>query len=322
MNCPKCGTENAPDAAYCSNCGEQLIPTVQVAVERPRTSGLAIASLVLALFGGLVLPALISMILGIIALIQIAKSNGKLTGRGFAIAGIAISGLIVLIVYPVFVRARETARKYSCQNNMKELGTAISMYIGDYDDMLPSSRLYGHPTEWNKANFTKFASEHGTYPPLANDRVRSYPEVLYRYLTNKYIVWCPSDPNCGDTPNQRVSYFWKAAVDYAWFRNRRKTADFAYYAGQIILYEAGGWHWSEGDKGFQDDVSLNCLFMDGHVSVKRIRDSGYAAAEVPPGPLPRSGVGEPAWFNYDAASQKPAGKGIHWDPHVYSDNLP
>jgi prepilin-type processing-associated H-X9-DG protein len=40
-------------------------------------------------------------------------------------------------LFPVFARARENARRSSCQSNLKQIGLAIAQYTQDYDEMLP-----------------------------------------------------------------------------------------------------------------------------------------------------------------------------------------
>jgi prepilin-type N-terminal cleavage/methylation domain-containing protein/prepilin-type processing-associated H-X9-DG protein len=47
---------------------------------------------------------------------------------------IAIIAILAAILFPVFARARENARKSSCQSNLKQLGSAMMMYVQDYDE--------------------------------------------------------------------------------------------------------------------------------------------------------------------------------------------
>jgi hypothetical protein len=67
------------------------------------TSGLAIASLVASLIPFLLLGQITGLVLGIIALQKIKQSNGTIGGKGFAIAGITISSLILLFVLGVLI---------------------------------------------------------------------------------------------------------------------------------------------------------------------------------------------------------------------------
>lgn len=50
---------------------------------------------------------------------------------------IAIIAILAAILFPVFARAREAARKSSCQSNLKQIATGFLMYTQDYDDTYP-----------------------------------------------------------------------------------------------------------------------------------------------------------------------------------------
>jgi len=72
------------------------------------------------------------------------------TRRGFTLIEllvvIAIIAILAAILFPVFAQARESARKTTCVSNLKQVGSALTMYAGDYDETLPwstSSRQSG-----------------------------------------------------------------------------------------------------------------------------------------------------------------------------------
>lgn len=50
---------------------------------------------------------------------------------------IAIISLLAAILFPVFATAREKARQTTCTNNLKQIATAMSLYIQDYDENIP-----------------------------------------------------------------------------------------------------------------------------------------------------------------------------------------
>ena len=52
---------------------------------------------------------------------------------------IAIIAILAAILFPVFARARENARRTSCQSNLKQIGLAMIQYGQDYDEMMPNS---------------------------------------------------------------------------------------------------------------------------------------------------------------------------------------
>jgi prepilin-type N-terminal cleavage/methylation domain-containing protein/prepilin-type processing-associated H-X9-DG protein len=52
---------------------------------------------------------------------------------------IAIIGILAAILFPVFARARENARRSSCQSNLKQIGLGFTQYIQDYDEIMPAT---------------------------------------------------------------------------------------------------------------------------------------------------------------------------------------
>jgi prepilin-type N-terminal cleavage/methylation domain-containing protein/prepilin-type processing-associated H-X9-DG protein len=58
---------------------------------------------------------------------------------------IAIISILASILFPVFARARENARRTSCLSNLKQIGTAAMMYAQDFDESLFSSYFPSYP---------------------------------------------------------------------------------------------------------------------------------------------------------------------------------
>ncbi|MBW3625681.1 MAG: DUF1559 domain-containing protein, partial [Armatimonadetes bacterium] len=57
---------------------------------------------------------------------------------------IAIIAILAAILFPVFAKARERARRSSCGNNLKQIGTALTLYLDDHDGTyLPSGNGTG-----------------------------------------------------------------------------------------------------------------------------------------------------------------------------------
>jgi prepilin-type processing-associated H-X9-DG protein len=114
-----------------------------------KTCGLAIASLVcgcVSLLCGL-FAALPGLILGIVGLRKINRSGGTLGGKNFAIAGICVSSvflvlyifIIAAIVIPSFITAHDYGRAAGCFNNLKQLGAAMKLYAEDNEGKLPDA---------------------------------------------------------------------------------------------------------------------------------------------------------------------------------------
>ncbi len=54
---------------------------------------------------------------------------------------IAIIAILAAILFPVFQKVRENARRASCQSNEKQIGLAIIQYQQDYDEMFPQGLI-------------------------------------------------------------------------------------------------------------------------------------------------------------------------------------
>ncbi len=63
---------------------------------------------------------------------------------------IAIISILASILFPVFGRARENARRTACQSNLKQLGLGFMQYTQDYDESLPDSSVGGSVGPWDR----------------------------------------------------------------------------------------------------------------------------------------------------------------------------
>lgn len=88
---------------------------------------------------------------------------------------IAIISLLAAILFPVFAKARENARRASCMSNQKQLALAILQYAQDYDEHLPSY--------WNG----RTGSED------------TWPQQIYPYTKSTQVFYCPSNSSGLDT---------------------------------------------------------------------------------------------------------------------------
>jgi len=96
---------------------------------------------------------------------------------------IAIIAILAAILFPVFARARESARRSSCQSNLKQIGLAIMQYTQDYDEHMPT-----------RFNYYPVAGAY-TLPngkPSTSTAILWYMEI-YPYVKNYQIYTCPSD---------------------------------------------------------------------------------------------------------------------------------
>ena len=148
MYCSRCGVENADGADVCSGCGFILAgssPAPPAGAVEGKTSGLAITSFVLGMmsFVCAIFTGIPAIICGIISLVKISKSQGRLKGQGFAIAGIAVPAVYMLVILPMVMaimmpalsRTKAIAQRVVCATNLKGLGTAMFIYANDYDTL-------------------------------------------------------------------------------------------------------------------------------------------------------------------------------------------
>jgi prepilin-type N-terminal cleavage/methylation domain-containing protein/prepilin-type processing-associated H-X9-DG protein len=106
--------------------------------------------------------------------------------RGFTLIEllvvIAIIGILAAMVFPVFARARESARKVVCLSNVKNVSLAINMYLADNNDTLPTAETRPEVIDHMSC------AEGSTY---ANPYLR-WPLVLDEYVKNRDVWKCPS----------------------------------------------------------------------------------------------------------------------------------
>ncbi|HEY0075285.1 MAG TPA: DUF1559 domain-containing protein [Abditibacteriaceae bacterium] len=122
---------------------------------------------------------------------------------------IAIIALLAAILFPVFARARENARRSSCANNLKQIGLGFAQYTQDYDETYP---------------FDYYASTSGISDN--NDAVNglafspySWVSRINPYVKNKQLYQCPSGaPSSGNkatTPAHELLSYWAAGALFA-----------------------------------------------------------------------------------------------------------
>ena len=201
----------------------------------PATSGLAIASLVLGICGIIScdLSAIVGLILGIMAMSQIRKSNGTLGGRGIALAGTIISSVFLLIgvlvlgaaiYFQPVGSAKGKATGILCMNNARQLSLAARMYADNHEHHLP-------PAE-------------------------TWCESLQPYVTSRSAFKCPAG-----NPSDRCNYGFNSQLDGMDLNKVNPNT--------VLFFEIeGGWDVSGGQ-----DLLLNharhgsgivVVFVDGH----------------------------------------------------------
>lgn len=127
---------------------------------------------------------------------------------------ITIIAILASILFPVFARARENARRASCQSNLKQIGLATIQYSQDYDERLPSREsgnidihLKLQPYIKSRQIFicpsqTSYTKKAAGNPeePLSNSPILGKPENYFSYAYNNIMA-------DGKYGNGHIGYF-------------------------------------------------------------------------------------------------------------------
>src|SRR5712692_7623808 len=74
---------------------------------------------------------------------------------------IAIIAILAAILFPVFAQARAKARQAACLSNLRQIGSALAMYVQDYDEHLPNCCREGRAWAWFGTDFTGGCAQAG-----------------------------------------------------------------------------------------------------------------------------------------------------------------
>lgn len=268
MFCPRCGKENLDNAQLCRFCSSVLTGVSSPPSPQAKTSGLAITSFVLGILSIFTcfVTAIPAIIFGIVALVKISKSAGRLKGNGLAIAGIAIPpasppvvallmGMLMGIMMPALARTRSIAQRMVCGANLSGLSKAMLIYANDCNDMYPTS------SKW-----CDLLIEHADMPP------------------QMFVCKAASEGPCNYAMNKNIEKL-----------GTNSPPD------MVLLFESKpGWNQSGGPEILTTENhngdGCNVSFVDGHVEfvkteyLKNLKWEGkeykIAPFEPPPSPQP------------------------------------
>ena len=154
---------------------------------------------------------------------------------------IAIIAILAAILFPVFAKVRENARRTACLSNMKQLGLAFTQYNQDADEKFPDSKFYG----------------------------RGWASKIYPYVQSTGVYLCPddSDPqNAADPLNgvneSRLAYVISGYVAQSYMGGTSgglSLAQLVAPASSVLLYETdslsdGGGNLYVGFNKFSTDI--------------------------------------------------------------------
>ncbi len=122
-------------------------------------------------------------------------------GKGFTLIEllvvIAIIGILAAMLFPVFARARESARKIQCLSNVKNIALAMNMYLTDYDATPPIEHRAEVHDYFMNLNLGGVSDPSDCGVGGAGDFGRAnpylrWPVILDEYIKNRDVWRCPS----------------------------------------------------------------------------------------------------------------------------------
>ncbi len=109
---------------------------------------------------------------------------------------IAIIAILAAILFPVFQKVRENARRASCQSNLKQISLAVIQYQQDYDEKMPTANP--GPGTPGVVNGWIYVITQGT--GVAQGYFDPTQGSIYSYIKSKGVYVCPDDStNAGNS---------------------------------------------------------------------------------------------------------------------------
>jgi prepilin-type N-terminal cleavage/methylation domain-containing protein/prepilin-type processing-associated H-X9-DG protein len=145
---------------------------------------------------------------------------------------IAIIALLAAILFPVFARARENARRASCQSNLKQIALGVAQYVQDYDE-----HYFGPCMDTDGNGSCTSATDTG------------WVTALDPYLKSTQILQCPSErkkqgataASTGWTDYYVNAYITSNAVGSFYFPPGRHISTVDFPSTTILLGDLGDW---------------------------------------------------------------------------------
>jgi len=163
---------------------------------------------------------------------------------------IAIIALLAAILFPVFARARENARKSTCQSNMKQLILGEIQYLSDYDSTYQHDGAVAGSVNYRQSacaipGGTSFNGG-GNCPPTGTCWYAPYSwsSSIFPYVKSAQVYVCPSDAQHSGNNYPTNSYGFNVNLmqrgNYVWGDNSIVESMIPVPTEEIVLYETNG----------------------------------------------------------------------------------
>jgi prepilin-type N-terminal cleavage/methylation domain-containing protein/prepilin-type processing-associated H-X9-DG protein len=221
---------------------------------------------------------------------QPAEPSGRLrqgySHRGFTLIEllivIAIIAILASILFPVFARVRENARRASCQSNLKQIGLAVMQYTQDFDEIMPLADLDGAAPRWTD-NLQPYLKSYQVFKCPSDDTANPAPNST----SSSYSANLMGRQNSGNLTHPWSTWTWTGTMtlvprlmaeirmptttilaaegtDYAWSCNNLNSAACSFTINQTTEPRQFG-EWRERHLG-----TINTLWADGHVKAVKL----------------------------------------------------
>lgn len=140
---------------------------------------------------------------------------------------ISIISLLAAILFPVFARARESARRASCMSHLKQIGLGMMQYVQDYDERY--SPPFYNPIGVAQSDKSKPSGKYNISDGAAPaSYYLSWMDFIFPYVKSVQIFSCPAQP----TDTYSASYGYSSAI------SGRYRTSFGGGAGTVPIHSA------------------------------------------------------------------------------------